>query len=259
MRQPLWPISTVDNGGGPTDPWEPFESPEKMAMMPPKLREAAEILKVGVDQLSAILDLYEIATALNDRSFLTAIRGLPCHSAVHNCIVSSYVNIYVGLTALFDDDQRTVNLLRASKLILLPSERQAILDFHGQASPEAAADAERMMNKMTFIQRRMNKKDGRFQKSLANLANARNKRLAHFNYTEGKEYAALLFGDIKICIVNAARLSDLACRVLVQRAYLLPEIRKIAQSNALELRAVIFTGAAARVPKPTSVPAQRQP
>ena len=249
MRQPLWPTSPspVSDKTSPESAWKPFESPEKMALMPPKLRKAANALAVAVDELTALLSLYEIAITLSNGAFLKALEALPCRAAVDNCRVSVFASIIVGIVAMFDEDQKSVNLNRIAKVILLPSEREAILDFHAQTSAEAKDDAARMLEKLKFLRRRM--RAGRFPEAFRNLSQVRHQRFAHFDFVRGQGVVLLQLHDLRFCLVNAARLADLACRVLVQRAYDLPRMRELARRDARELRAVIFTGAAERAPK----------
>lgn len=242
-RKPLWPTETVHEAPeiNPRDPWNSFETPERIAMMPPKLARVARNLGVVVTELQSVLTLYEIVTALNDKAFLGKILNSGCYPTTINIIVSTSRNMCIALVGIFDTDQNAVDLKRIVNAMLIESEKKLILDFHGQTSTEARADAQRMVEKMSFLRRRMNK--GRFSKSLTNISNLRHKRFAHYDYENGQNLAAFPKRDIEFCFVNAARLADLACRVLIQRAYMLPEMRRYARNDAIAFRDALVRGA----------------
>jgi len=121
------------------------------------------------------------------------------------------------------------------------SEKNDILVFQRQTSEEARVDAIRMLERMKFLRRRMN--TGGFPQALAKLNNHRNKRLAHYDYSEGQNFTTMSLHEIEIYFLSAARLTDLACRVLMQRVYPMPEIRGFAKSEAVAFRNALALGA----------------
>lgn len=245
-RKPLW--TTEDVYESPKeksiDPWATFETSERIAMMPPKLAKAAQGLGIVVEELKACVTLYELAITLNQESFLKKVRRSShsnCHASIRNVIVAAFRNVCIGLPGIFDKDQNAIDLRRIINPMFVGPERQAILDFHSQTSQEARVDANRMLEKMTFLRRRMN--TGKFKDALESLSNMRNKQFAHFDYNEGHKFTALATKNVNICLINSVRLTDLACRVLIQRVYMLPEMQMAARNEAVALRDTLSRGA----------------
>ncbi len=242
-RKPLWPTENVYEppGAVPKDPWVTFETPERIAMMPPKLRKVTHKLGIIVSELHSASTNYELFKALNDKIFLSQIANTPCDIPTRNIVVTLARTICIVISGIFDEDPDAVDIRKVAKSIHFENEKKDILDFQRQLSEEAYMDALRMFDRLKFIRRNMN--TGSFPQALFKIVKYRNKRLAHYDHSEGQNFTAIPLREIKICFLNAARLSDLVCRLLMQRVYPMPEIRNFAKSEAVAFRNTLVLGA----------------
>ena len=244
MRKPAWPTTEVHVSPGSGGVWPDLITPEQLVQMPRKLQKAAIILGVAVSEMSSLLTLYEMAVILNNPTFMGKMLPTPGYAALYNVVVSIFSSIYIGLDALLGMEDNSVNLKRVINIVIRKDERNLILDFYLQTSIEARIDAERMIERIVQLRNRLNK--GKSFDSFLHVKNMRNKRLAHFDYVEGKTYSTLNIRHIQICLINLGRLVDLLCRVLIQRAHNMPRMRAYAQSNAIAFRDTLLHGAGLR-------------
>jgi hypothetical protein len=248
MRKPAWPLTTTIHASRATKHWQPLVTPEQLALMPPKLREPTTILGVAVEEAANLLTLHELIVTLNDPEFMERMSRTTAHQAIHNVIVSIFSSIYIGLDALFSGTKEgSVDIKRAINVVW--QQREPILAFHAQTSPEARKDADRMIRRLTQLKSRLGR--GRVAAAFSHVHKMRNNRLAHFDYKDGQSVIAIEIHHIQICLVNVGRIIDLLCRTLIQRTYNISEMRKLACQDAENLRDALLRGAAG-VPSATS-------
>jgi hypothetical protein len=240
MRQPAFPVETFTAPPGISN-WPPLVTSEKLAQMPPKLREPTVILGVAVAEMINLMSLYEIGIALSRTRFLEHMRPTAAYPTIHNVTVSVFNNVLIGVDALSGTKETSVNIRRVINAAIHRDNRETILAFHGRTSPEARKDAERMINRVAYLKSRLDKE--RVKTAFRNVGRLRNNRLAHFDYVQGQSLTTIELRDIQICLINLARLMDLLCRVLVQRVWLISEMRINARRAASEFCLHLLRGA----------------
>ena len=212
----------------------PLVTPEQLAAMPPRLAVVIPLLDAAAPELVGLVSIYEMVRLLNDRYFTETISRTPIHSALLNVIVSLYSSLCVKLAALFDDDQKGVDLRRVVRAALLPAERVAILRFHNDVSPEDGVECQRMFASLTRIQRKLNQP--RFRAALKCLKHARDKHLAHIEFDQRLSPPLVSDREIRTVLVYAAILTDLSSRVILRHSYVIPPMRREARAKAIALR-----------------------
>jgi hypothetical protein len=243
VRKPAWPSSAaIIISGVDVSRWPALVTPDKLKLMRPKLQKAVGILSVAVSEMTTLLGLHEMLATLTDTKFIGHMHHTSAYPGLIGTVSSIMSNMCIKLNALFDGTEQTsVDIRQAINLISAPPEREIILQFHGQTSVEARIDAERMINRLSYLRKRLRKH--RVGKAFTNIANIRNNRIAHLDYIEGRNYIAVNVHDIRLCLINTGRIVDLLCRVLIQRAHNIPIMRELFRKDAKEFADSLHRGA----------------
>ena len=212
--------------------------------MPPKLQKAEGILRVAVSEMATLLDLYDMLATLSDPQFMGRMRKTSAYPGFHNTVVSVISNICIKIDALFTGRKKTsIDVKQAINLVSTPPERGIIIRFHEQTSVEARVDAERMINRLSYLKKRLSKRH--VVKAFNNIANTRNSRIAHFDYIEGLTFVGVNVRDVQLCLINTGRIVDLLCRVLIQRVHDITKMRELSRAAAKEFADTLLRGATA--------------
>ena len=197
--------------------------------MTPDMDFAAKSLSVCIDELRRLVGFYELFVAL--QAVDAGRRGTinPVLNSISNINVSLIRNIVIILPALFDNDPRSVNLLRIIKIVLDNRSKPSLYAFH-RLFPGGKTELDRLIRKLRVVQ--MLLRSQKFKSNLERIANSRNKLISHYDVESGIIHAEHNLREIEYVFLLSAKAAVICTSIMTIRSYSISWTKKASAEQA---------------------------